>query len=66
MHVRMARTRFGGEVSERLAALLRPVRSLALLGQVGDIMVAAETGEELLTRVAELAVPESADGNLRA
>ena len=66
MHVRMARSRFDEEVSERLAALLRPVRSLGLLGQVGDIVVAAETGEELLARVADLAVSESADGDLRA
>ena len=63
MHVRMARTRFDGQVSERLAALLRPVQSLGLLGQVGDIVVAAETGEELLARVADLAVSESADGD---
>ena len=66
MHVRMARARVGGRVSERLTALLRPVRSLGLLGQIGDIVVAAETGEELLARVADLAVAEPADGDFRA
>ena len=66
MHVRMARTRIDGEDSERLRALLHPVRSLGLLGRVGNIVVAAETGEELLARVADLAVSESADGDLRA
>ena len=66
MHVRWARARFGGKVSERLAALLRPVRSLGLLGQVGDIVVAAETAEELLARVADLAVSEPADGGFQA
>ena len=66
MHVRMARARFGGRVSERLTALLRPVRSLGLLGQIGDVVVAAETGEELLARVADLALAEPADGGFRA
>ena len=66
MHIRMARARFGARVSERLAALLRPVRSLGLLGQVGDIVVAAQTGEELLARVADLVVAEQADGGFRA
>ena len=66
MHVRMARARFGGRVSERLTALLRPVRSLGLLGQIGDVAVAAETGEELLARVADLALAEPADGDFRA
>ena len=36
---------FGGRVSERLTALLRPMRSLGLLGQIGDIVVATETGD---------------------
>ena len=58
LDVRMARARFGGRVSERLTALLRPVRSLGLLGQIGDVVVAAETGEELLARVADLALAE--------
>ena len=49
-----------------MAAVLRPVRSLGLLGQVGDIVVAAETGEELLARVADLAVSEPADDGIRA
>ena len=66
LHVRMARARFGGRVSERLTALLCPVRSLGLLGQIGDVVVAAETGEELLARVADLAVAEPADGDFRA
>ena len=66
LHVRMARARFGGRVSERLTALLRPVRSLGLLGQIGDVVVAAETGEELLARVADLALAEPADGGFRA
>ena len=66
MHVRMARARFGARASERLAALLRPVRSLGLLGQVGDIVVAVETGRELLARVADLVVSEPADGGFRA
>ena len=66
LHVRMARARFGGRVSERLTALLRPVRSLGLLGQIGDVVVAAETGEELLARVADLALAEPADGDFRA
>ena len=65
MHVRMARARFGGRVSERLTALLRPVRSLGLLGQIGDVVVAAETGEESLARVADLALAEPADGDFR-
>ena len=65
MHVRMARARFGARVSERLSALLRPVRSLGLLGQVGDIVLAAETGEEMLARVAELLESEPADGGFR-
>lgn len=66
MHIRMARARFGVQVSERLAALLFPVRSLGPLGQVGDLVVAAETGEELLVRVDDLARSEPADGGLRA
>ena len=66
MRVRMARTRFSGKVSERLAALLHPVRSLGLLDQVGDIVVPAETGEELLAKVADLAVSDSADSDFRA
>ena len=47
-------------------ALLRPARSLGLLGQVGDIVVAAETGGELLARGADLAVSEPAVGGFRA
>ena len=66
MHVRMARARFGRRVSERLTALLHPVRSLGLLGQIGDVVVAAETGEELLARVADLALAEPADGDFQA
>ena len=62
----MTRARFDGEVSECLAALLRPVRSLGLLGQVVVIVVAAATGEELLARLVDLAASESADGDLRA
>ena len=65
MHIRMARARFGARVSERLAALLRSVRSLGMLGQVGDLVVAAETGEELLAKVGDLAGSEPADGGLR-
>lgn len=66
MHTRMARARFGPQVSERLAALLLPVRSLGLLGQVGDLVVAAETGEELLAGVDDLARSEPAAGGFRA
>ena len=66
IHVRKARTPFDGEVAEYLQALLHPVRSLGLLGRVGNILVAAETGEELLERVANLAVSESGNGDLRA
>ena len=65
MHVRMARARFGERDSERLAVLLRQVKSLALLGKVGDIVVAAETGEELLARVADLAMSEPTNGDFR-
>ena len=53
-------------MSGRLAELLHRVRSLGLLGQVGDIVVAAETGGELLARVAALARFESAEGDFRA
>ena len=42
------------------------MRSLGLLAQVGDIVVAAETAEELLARVADLAVSEPADGGFQA
>ena len=66
IHIRMARARFGARVSERLAALLRPVRSLGLLCQVGDLVITAETGEDLLARVDDLAGSEQADGGLRA
>ena len=66
MHTRMARARFGAQVSERLAALLLPVGSLGLLGRVGDIVVAAKTGEELLARVDDLAGVEWTDGGFRA
>ncbi len=65
-HTRMARAHFGPQVSERLAALLLPVRSLGPLGQVGDLVVAAETGEELLARVDDLARSEPAYGGFRA
>ena len=46
-------------------ALLCRVRSLGLLGQFGDIVGAAETGGELLARVAGLAVAEPAVGGFR-
>ena len=52
-------------MSERLT-LLRPVRSPGPLGQIGDIVVAAEAGEELLARGADLAVAEPADGGFQA
>ena len=50
-----------------MAALRRSVRSLGLLGQVGDLVVAAEaeTGEELLAKVGDLAGSEPTDGGLR-
>lgn len=66
MHVRVARARFGAQVSERLAALLLRVRSLGLVGQVGDLVVAAEIGEDLLARVDDLAGAEPVDGGFRA
>ncbi len=66
LHIRMARARFGARVSERLAALLLPLRSLGLLGRVGDIVVAAKTGEELLARVDDLAGSERTDRGFRA
>ena len=66
MCVRMALARFGGDVSERVAALLLPVRSLGLLGQVGDILIETETGEEILTKLAGLAASTPANGASRA
>ena len=66
IYVRMALARFGVDVSESLAVLLRPVGSLGLLGQVGDMMVTAETGEDLLASVANLAESEPADSAARA
>ena len=66
MHVRVARALFGAQVSQRLAALLLPVRSLGLVGQGGDLVVAAETGKELLARVDDLAGAEPVDGGFRA
>ena len=52
VYARAARRRFGSDASERLEALLRPVLSLRLLGKLGDIVMAARTGEELLATVA--------------
>lgn len=56
--LRMSCVRFGACVSERLVTQVRPARPLGLLGQVDDILVAAETDEESLVRGADPAVPE--------
>ena len=61
VHVRTAFVRFGDEVAERLAALLRPVRDLHLLKEVADIAIRARTGDELLLQVAGLL--EAGPGN---
>jgi hypothetical protein len=61
VHVRTAFVRFGDEVAERLAALLRPVRDLHLLKEVADIAIRARTGDELLLQVAGLR--EAGPGN---
>ena len=66
MHFRMARGRFGAQVSEGLAALLLPVSSVGLLDRVGDIVVVAKTGEELLATVDDLAGSERTEGGFRA
>ena len=59
---RMARTRFGKDVSQRLDELLRPVMSVRLLGIVGDLLTAARTGEELLAKVAARLSAEPGNG----
>ena len=61
-YARMTRVRFGPEASKRLEALLRPVLSLRVLGKLGEIMVAARTGEELLASVAARLSAEPGDG----
>ena len=61
VHVRTARIRFGDEVAERLAALLRPVRDLHLLEEVADIAIRARTGDEMLLQVVGLL--EAGPGN---
>ena len=58
--------RFGEEVAEQLAALLRPVRDLRLLGEVGDIVILAASGDDLLLRVTGLIEAGPGNGDLRA
>ena len=62
IYARMTRVRFGPEASERLEALLRPVLSMRVLTKLGDIMGAAQTGEELLASVAARLSAEPGDG----
>ena len=49
--VRMAATRFGPEVGERLSGLLAGIANPEGLAEVGERLVRSETGEELLARV---------------
>ena len=50
---RQAASRFGAEVAERLAGVLARTADPDRLVEIGDWLVRCETGDELLTRVAE-------------
>ena len=67
IHGRTAKGCFGGEDAERLAALLRSVRDLGFLGEVADIMIRPQTGDEILLQVRGLleAGPGNGNGDLR-
>ena len=49
--VRMAATRFGPEIGERLAEVLAGIADPEGLAEVGERPVRSETGDELLSRV---------------
>ena len=49
---RMAESRFGAAVSERLAAVLSGIPSQDRLAEIGDWLVCCETGEDFLARIA--------------
>ena len=55
----------GGDVSGGLEPPLRPVQSLGLLDRIGDIVVVAETRDDLSARVAGLAESEPTDSRAR-
>ena len=67
IHGRTAKGCLGGEDAERLAALLRSVRDLGFLGEVADIMIRTQTGDEILLQVRGLleAGPGNGNGDLR-
>ena len=49
--VRMAATRFGPEIGERLSGVLAGIADPEGLAEVGERLVRSETGDELLARV---------------
>ena len=58
--VRMAATRFGPEIGERLSGVLAGIADPEGLAEVGERLVRSETGDELLARVR--AAPASGNG----
>ena len=55
MLARLTALRFGGEVADRVAALLEGVGNPERLTAAGELIVSAETGTELTERLAESA-----------
>ena len=55
--VRQAELRFGRDVGERAGALLADTEEWDRLAEVGDLIIRAESGAELLRRLASVVCP---------
>ena len=64
VHVRTTRVRFGDQVAEQLAVMLASVRDMSLLTAVADIVIRAQTGDELLLQVRALLDAGPGNGDL--
>ena len=51
--LRLARTRFGGRLAERLEGLIEGITDTDLLEDIGEWIVVYESGEALLARLRE-------------
>ena len=60
--VRMAATRFGPEIGERLSGVLAGIADPEGLAEVGERLVRSETGDELLARVRGAPAPGNGPG----
>ena len=60
--VRMAATRFGPEIGERLSGVLAGIADPEGLAEVGERLARSETGDELLARVRGAPTPGNGPG----